>query len=337
MKNLKKYLSVALSLSIFSISALAAEIPKEVIPIGRSVGIKMLSNSAIIVKLSEINSLDGLISPGVKAGIHPGDVITKVNGTSISTNEDLENIINKSNGNLCKLDILRNNTPISIDIKPIKSVDDDKFKIGVWVRDSMAGIGTLTFADPSTLKFGALGHGINDIDSGILMHLTDGSIVESTITDVKKGTKGEAGELGGNFTNNNLGNLYKNTNQGIFGKLDDISLIKDLKSYPVASKSEISTGPAKVITNVEGNKTETFDIEIVKILKDGDETNRDMMIKINDPELIEKTGGIVQGMSGSPIVQNDKIIGAVTHVLINNPEKGYAIFVENMLSQAFDE
>lgn len=337
MKNLKKYLSIALSLSIFSISALAAEIPKEVVPIGRSVGIKMLSNSAIVVKLSEINSYDGLISPGIKAGIRPGDVIKAVNGNSIATNEDLENIISNSGGSICALDIIRDEKPISIDVKPIKSLDDDKFKIGVWVRDSMAGIGTLTFADPQTLKFGALGHGINDIDSGILMHLTDGNIVESTVTDVKKGTKGEAGELGGDFTNHTLGTLEKNTNQGIFGELTDMSLIKDLKAYPVATKSQIVTGPAKVITNVEGNKTETFDIEIVKILKDGDETHRDMMIKIADPRLIDKTGGIVQGMSGSPIVQNDKIIGAVTHVLINNPEKGYGIFVENMLEQAFEK
>lgn len=337
MKNLKKYLSIALSLSIVSISALAIDIPKEVVPIGKSVGIKMLSNSAIVVKLSDINSSDGLIAPGIKAGIVPGDVITNVNGMTISTNEDLENIINNSNGNLCTLDIIRDSKPISINIKPIKSIDDGKFKIGVWVRDSMAGIGTLTFADSKTLKFGALGHGINDVDSGILMHLTDGTIVESTVNDVKKGTKGQAGELDGNFTNHTLGVLDKNTNQGIFGTLADDSLIKDLKSYPVALKSEIITGPAKVITNVEGNKTETFDIEIVKILKDGDDTHRDMMIKITDPNLIEKTGGIVQGMSGSPIVQNDKIIGAVTHVLINNPEKGYAIFVENMLNQAFAE
>lgn len=337
MKNLKKYLSLALSLSMFSISAIAANIPTQVVPIGRSVGIKMLSNSAIVVKLSEINSANGLISPGVKAGIIPGDVIASVNGVNISKNEDLENIISQSGGDMCTLDIIRDSVPISIDIKPIQSLDDNKFKIGVWVRDSMAGIGTLTFADPETLKFGALGHGINDVDSGILMHLTDGTIVESTVNDVKKGVKGQAGELDGSFSNHTLGSLNKNTNQGIFGTLSDINLIKDLKPYPVATKSEITAGPAKVITNVEGNKTETFDIEIVKILKDGDETHRDMMIKITDPELIKKTGGIVQGMSGSPIVQNDKIIGAVTHVLINNPEKGYAIFVENMLNQAFDE
>ena len=208
------------------------------------------------------------------------------------------------------------------------------YQLGVWLRDSMAGIGTLTFADPETGLFGTLGHGINDVDTAVLMPLQSGSIMPASVPDVKRGASGQPGELHGQFDlTQDLGTLYANTSQGIFGQLKQAETVAGLEPVPVASREQVKTGKATILSNIRGDEVEEFEVEITHVY-DQDEGARSLMLQVTDPDLLEATGGIVQGMSGSPILQDGKLVGAVTHVLVNDPTRGYGIFIENMLDAA---
>lgn len=199
----------------------------------------------------------------------------------------------------------------------------------------MAGIGTLTFCEPATGRFGALGHGINDVDTAQLMPLQSGSIMYSEVTDVKKGEKGAPGELHGAFqVNRDLGELYANTASGVFGRLEDGTLTDGLEPVPVAERKEVKTGAATILSNIAGDQVEEYQVEIIRVYPANGADTRNLMLKVTDPRLLETTGGIVQGMSGSPILQNGKLVGAVTHVLVNDPTQGYGILAENMLLEA---
>lgn len=199
----------------------------------------------------------------------------------------------------------------------------------------MAGIGTMTFYDPQTGTFGALGHGINDVDTAQLMPLQSGGVMEASVTDVKKGVKGTPGALQGTFnTSRDVGGLWANTDGGVFGTLADQKMVEGLTPMEVAAPAEIQIGPATILSNITGETVEEYTVEITKVYLADDGDTRDLMLTVTDPRLLEGTGGIVQGMSGSPILQNGKIIGAVTHVLVNDPTTGYGIFLENMLSAA---
>ena len=213
--------------------------------------------------------------------------------------------------------------------------DQGQYAIGAWIRDSMAGIGTMTYYDPDSGAFGALGHGITDSDTALLMPFSSGSILASTVKAVKKGTAGEAGELRGDFDlTGDLGDLYANTNSGIFGTLSPCELTEQMgQALPVAEPDEVHTGPATIRSNVDGDAVREYDIEILKVSA-GASDGRELLISVTDPELIDATGGIVQGMSGSPILQDGKFVGAVTHVLLNDPTKGYGILLDTMLSAA---
>jgi stage IV sporulation protein B len=217
--------------------------------------------------------------------------------------------------------------------------DDKKYHIGLWVRDSTAGIGTLTFYDPKTSAFGALGHGITDIDTGLLMPVDSGEIIESSILGIKVGKSGVPGELKGVFIEDmRLGTIENNSEFGIYGKLSDNAANKITgKLYPIGLRSEIKEGPAVILSNIDGKSIAEFEIEIQKVSRQNINGSKGMIIKVTDQKLLEATGGIVQGMSGSPIIQNGKIIGAVTHVLVNDPTKGYGIFIEGMLKNLPDE
>ena len=216
----------------------------------------------------------------------------------------------------------------------VKCSTDGAYKLGAWIRDSMAGIGTLTFYDPETGAFGALGHGINDVDTALLMPLESGSIMYATVADVKKGESGSPGELHGAFqVDRDMGELYANTGSGVFGTLTDDSLTDGLRPVPVAARREVKLGGATILSNVAGDTVEEYAVEITKVYPGSGGDTRELMVKVTDPRLLEATGGIVQGMSGSPILQNGKLVGAVTHVLVNNPTEGYGILAETMLAQ----
>ena len=207
------------------------------------------------------------------------------------------------------------------------------YRIGVLARDSLAGIGTLTYVDPQTGAFGSLGHGICDSETGVLLPLQEGTIIHSTVSSVQRGKAGEPGSLQGEFsTEKPLGTVAQNTESGIFGTMTDDSLYSELQCVPVASADEIKIGDAEILSNVDGDSVQRYSVQIVKLYPANDEYGRSMMLRVTDSQLAEKTGGIVQGMSGSPILQNGKLIGAVTHVLVDNPMEGYGISMEKMLA-----
>lgn len=308
-----------------------------VYPGGQPVGIKLNTKGALIIALSDIETKDGIVSPASKAGIQIGDSIIKINGVNINSSEDVSTYVNRCNGDEITITVYRKDNTLDVTVKPVLSANDGKYKIGLWVRDSTAGVGTLTFYDNKTGKFGALGHPITDVDTGNIMSISNGEVVSSNIVSIRKGAKGNPGELRGIFVDEekSLGNIYNNTECGIFGE-GNINLINNNYSnpLPIAFRDEIKVGKAQILTTVDGNDPKFYDIEIEKLLPQKEPGSKSMIIKIIDKEFLEKTGGIVQGMSGSPIIQNGKIVGAVTHVLINKPDTGYGIYIDWMLSDA---
>lgn len=301
------------------------------IPCGTPFGIKMLTNGVVIVGVADIRTEKDTVNPANIAGLKTGDVITAINGKAVLTNSEVADAVEKSGGSVMKFTVKRNGTALNIALKPVRSETDGLYKAGLWVRDSTAGIGTLTFYDPSTQCFGGLGHGICDSDTGKLMPLLNGDIVPVTINGVTKGQKGIPGELRGYFSDGSaVGNLDANVSAGVYGELNYVPQGTALK---VAMKQNVKAGPAKILTTIDGTRPRYFDVEIEKI-DYRDVQNKNMILRVTDPELLEKTGGIVQGMSGSPIIQNNMLVGAVTHVFVNDPTRGYGIFAENMLAES---
>ncbi|MBC2457238.1 SpoIVB peptidase [Clostridium beijerinckii] len=309
----------------------------EICPGGNPVGVRVNSEGVIIVGYSEIeinNKKEE--SPGKAAGLEIGDVILRVNGENMENSMDLLKTIKECDNESIKVDILRNGENLTKTIH-LKKENNKDYKIGLWIRDSTAGVGTMTFFDPTTKKFGALGHPITDADTNEPFLVKKGDLLESSIISVRKGEKGSPGELKGIFLNEETptGNIEKNTQSGIFGEIKNTQVLNNkIKPLKVGFRDEISVGKAKIITTVDESGPQEFDIEIEKTLNQSIPGSKSMVIKITDPRLLQKTGGIVQGMSGSPIIQNDKIVGAVTHVLINKPDTGYGIYIEWMLQEA---
>ena len=308
----------------------------EVYPGGISIGVKINNKGALVVGYSDISTHEGLSeSPGKVAGIELGDIIEEVNGENIETCSDLISKVKTCRNDEMTVKILRGNSEITKKVSLIK--EDNEYKIGLWVRDSTAGIGTLTFYDKDSKTFGALGHPITDGDTNVSFNIKSGTLLRSSVLSIKKGERGNPGEIKGLFINENesIGNIEKNTNSGIYGD-GSVELINPNfnKAMTVAYRDEIKEEHAQIITTVEDGGAKAYDIEILKLLPQDEPGSKSMIIKIVDPVLLEKTGGIVQGMSGSPIIQNGKIIGAVTHVLINKPDVGYGIYIEWMLQDA---
>lgn len=308
----------------------------EVYPGGISIGVKINNKGALVVGYSDISTHDGLSeSPGKIAGIELGDIIEEVNGENIETCSDLISKVKSCRNDELTVKILRGNSEITKKVPLIK--EDNEYKIGLWVRDSTAGIGTLTFYDKDSKTFGALGHPITDGDTNVSFNIKSGTLLRSSILSIKKGERGNPGEIKGLFINENesIGTIEKNTSSGIYGDgLTELINPNFNKAMTVAYRDEIKEGHAQIITTVEDDGAKAYDIEILKLLPQDEPGSKSMIIKIVDPVLLEKTGGIVQGMSGSPIIQNGKIIGAVTHVLINKPDVGYGIYIEWMLQDA---
>lgn len=307
----------------------------QVIPIGEIVGIKLYTSGVLVVGTSEISSDDGkFYKPFENAEIREGDSIIAVNNDIINNTDELINAINKCDGQTLQIKYKRKDEEKTCEITPVKD-KEGKYKIGLWVRDSAAGVGTVTFYNEQTQSFAALGHAITDIDTGEILQTTSGEIDNANIISITKGQENKPGKVQGTIKQNSMiGNIYKNTPFGIYGIIKNSKNINinDSKKVYVAERQEIDLGEAILLSDVDG-QTKEYKIEIQKTYLNNNYDNKSMVIKVTDEELLNKTGGIIQGMSGSPIIQNGKFIGAVTHVFIKNPTIGYAVFADKMISE----
>lgn len=305
----------------------------KVVLCGTPFGIKLFTNGVVIVGMTEVDSENGPFNPSKEAGLREGDRIISINDIQVTSNNQVASLIENLGGQIVHMEVERGGEEMSVEFEPVYSVSSKKYKAGLWVRDSSAGIGTLTFYDPETRAFGGLGHGICDIDTGELLPLGSGEIIPAEITSILKSVSGSPGELCGYFKETSvLGELSLNNEAGVYGQLKKYPVESD-KTYEVAMKQDIEEGEAQILSTVNSGEPKTYTIEIERIYYKSESKQKNMVIRVTDPELLEKTGGIVQGMSGSPIIQNGKFVGAVTHVFVNDPERGYAIFAENMVSE----
>lgn len=308
---------------------------REVGILGINVGLKMYTNGVLVVGMSEIENKDGYrVKPFENSGIKEGDMIKEINNTPIVNTNQLIELVNNAGESELKIKYQRGMDEFFYtSIIPVKS-SNDQYMLGLWVRDAAAGLGTLTYYNPETMRFAALGHGINDIDTGDLLNILNGEIITSNIISIVKGKSGRPGEIRGIIDNGiNVGDIDKNTDLGVFGTIKNIEYIKEkeLLKVPVANRNEIKTGKATIYCQISNEEVSQFEIEIKKIYKYNRSNNKSMFIKIKDKKLLEKTGGIIPGMSGTPIVQDGKFIGAITNVLLNDPTQGYAIFADMMM------
>ncbi len=296
---------------------------------GTPFGIKMFSDGVMVVGFSDIQTSTGFQCPAKLSGLKMGDVIVKINGKITRSNDDVEKIILLGGGSPLKVEFLRDNMPQSAVLVPVKDANLGSYRTGMWVRDSSAGVGTMTFYDVQKGLFAGLGHGIKDTDTQKDIRLLSGEIVPVKIMGLIKSENGTAGELKGTFTSSfATGKILANSTNGVYGT---IFTVPEGNLMQVASPQEISPGRATILTTISGTQPQEFDIVIEKIALTTSNQNKNMIIRITDPELLSLTGGIVQGMSGSPIMQNGKLVGAITHVFINQVERGYAVFAQNMV------
>lgn len=311
----------------------------KVIPGGQSIGVKLNTVGVLVVGYHLVETENGKKSPGELAGIKVGDMITGINGKKIENMDDLSPFIEEAGkiGKPLQLQVLRDQHSFTTKLVPLKDKHDHAYRIGLYIRDSAAGIGTMTFYDPVSKKYGALGHVISDMDTKKPIVVQNGQIMKSTVTSIEKGSSGNPGEKLARFSSDRevIGNITDNSPFGIFGTLSkpvDNGIFT--KPIPVALSSQVKEGPAKMLTVVENDKVEPFDIEIVSTIPQKFPATKGLVIRVTDPRLLKKTGGIVQGMSGSPIIQNGKLVGAVTHVFVNDPTSGYGVHIEWMLHEA---
>ncbi len=307
---------------------------KEVAACGNTIGVKLKMDGIMVIGVADVETKDGgSAAPSKNSGIKPGAIIHAVNGNETDTIDELVEEISDSSGKPLKINYTLGTQKMEAYLSPVLSAEDNMYHIGLWVKEGTAGIGTLTFFDPETGYFGALGHGITDMDTGMLVPIDKGEILESDILGVRIGKAGVPGELKGIFDEESiLGTIIKNNESGIYGSLMDRGrLMQGIKLYPIALRTEIYEGPAFILSNIGGKEIREFSVDIQKVSRQNLNGSKGMVIKVTDSELLKATGGIVQGMSGSPIIQDGKIVGAVTHVLVNDPTKGYGIFIEAMI------
>ena len=297
---------------------------------GTPFGIKMVTDGVMVVGTGAVTDCNSrAVSPAQTAGIQEGDIILSINGEKISSKKQLTKLVESSAGQPLSLVVRRGEQLTSLHLSPVRSSLDNSYHLGLWVRDSSAGIGTMTFYDPNNGCFAGLGHAICDVDTGQLMPLSQGEIVEASIIGVHAGKSGSPGQLQGAFVaNRSIGSLYTNSYNGVYGRLMNQPV--DAQTIPMAQCQEVRQGPVKILTTVSGQKPQLFDACIEKLSLSQDEPTKNMVLRITDPDLLELSGGIVQGMSGSPIIQDGMLVGAVTHEFVNDPTRGYVIFAENM-------
>ena len=300
---------------------------------GHVVGIAMKTEGVLVLGTGEVSSSTGQSQSPAKHVLQTGDVILACNGQAISEKEELAQAVQQSNQGQVTLTVLRQGKTCQI---PIQAIEDSRgeYRLGAWVRDSAQGLGTVTFIDPRTGAFGALGHGIYDVDTQSLLPLEEGVVTQSMLTGVEKSQTGQPGEIQGALVKNKpLGEVTQNTEAGIFGTIDRSKLSEvSAGSYPVAFRQDVTVGDAVILSDVLGGEVEAYDVRITQVNPNGLWGRQGMIVEVTDPELLEKTGGIVQGMSGSPIIQNGCLIGAVTHVFVQDSTKGYGIFLDEMMT-----
>ncbi|MCL7746155.1 SpoIVB peptidase [Halalkalibacter alkaliphilus] len=334
--------NVSLEVAGFPVKSIDVNVlPKtEVIPGGQSIGVKLNTEGVLVVGHHLVETEDGSSSPGEIAGIEVGDMITKIDDHEIQRMSQVGEYVQAAgdDGRKLKLEIKRDQQTLEKELIPLKAKGEHSYRMGLYIRDSAAGVGTLTFYDPESKKYGALGHVISDVDTQKPIVVHDGQIIRSSVTSIEKGSNGDPGEKLASLSNQRdvLGTIEKNSSFGIFGTLKEANLKNNIhdKKMPIAHSTHVKEGPAKILTVVEGEEVEEYDIEIVSSVPQKQPATKGMVIKVTDPKLLEATGGIVQGMSGSPIIQDGKIIGAVTHVFVNDPTSGYGCHISWMLEEA---
>lgn len=309
------------------------EQPRILVPGGKSLGVALKTSGVVVVGSSDLGKA---ASPARQAGILPGDVIQTVNGAPVEDAAALSSSL--SNGDRAHLEVLRNGETLDFDVTPAVDPRDGAYKLGVWVRQSTAGVGTLTYYDPESEEYGALGHAITDVDTGVIFPVGEGAVYENKVVRVTRGEEGAPGELTGEFFEEEvvLGGIERNTEYGVFGSAQG-GLSEDLlypDGLPIARRDEVHTGKAQILSTIDGSAVRAYDCEIEKLYSQSSPETRSMVVHITDPELLRRTGGIVQGMSGSPILQDGRIVGAVTHVFVSDPTRGYGVYIEWMLNAA---
>ncbi len=301
-------------------------------PGGDTFGVKMLTDGVIVAGTTELTANGRTYSPAYDGGLRAGDVIIRINGKDVKGVSDVTQAIESCGGKNIVFICKRGGKEQRFEVSPAYCEDSGKYKLGIWIRDNTAGIGTVTFIDPRTGEFGGLGHGIYDVDTGELLPLSRGIVTDVSVTGIIKGACGKPGEIRGYLKNEKLGALLKNNDCGVFGIFAPIPKIEEKDTLPIAHRSEVKEGKAKIRCTLDASGMQEYEVEILNINHEATGT-KCFTVRVTDATLLEKTGGIVQGMSGSPIIQNGKLVGAVTHVLINDPTSGYGIFIENMLDK----
>ena len=318
-KKIKKTIIIIVASFIMPISILAYS--DYIIAGGENVGIEINCEGVMVVGFYEINNKTQ------KNELKVGDIITSINKQKINNIDDMTKIISESNDKI-EIGYIRNNKQNYTTLELIKD-ENDVFKTGLYVKDQIKGIGTLTYIDPNTKLFGALGHEIIEKSTGKILEVKDGKLYNSTVTSIEPSRNGNPGEKNAVFKESTIGNIKENTNKGIFGTYKET--LPNKKLYKVANPNEIKEGKAKILTVLDGENIKEYEINILKVSKTD---TKNLLFEITDEELLKTTGGIIQGMSGSPIIQDNNIIGAVTHVVVDSPKKGYGIFITNMLEEA---
>lgn len=302
---------------------------------GETLGFSLQSKGVILIGGNYILSSNGIERPFENSGLRSGDVITHIDGVEINSVEDISNILRDFDGDSVSLKVKRNGEIFDVKIKPALDSLTNTYKLGLWVKEDAVGIGTLTFINATSKRFGSLGHSINDSETNEIIDVSGGNIYESKILGIKKGKSGKAGELMGTFSRENvIGSVDKNCEYGVYGFVDDVkALTVNKTSIEVGGRLSAKPGKAQILSSLDGENVEAYNIEIIKTNFQSSCNEKSMVIRATDENLIKKTGGIVQGMSGSPIIQDGKLIGAVTHVFVNDATKGFGIYIDWMLEQ----
>ena len=299
---------------------------------GEAFGIKLYTNGVIVVGTQEVETAQRRVNPAAQAGIEVGDIIISINNINVFSSDEVGYLLNDNNGKPFKIKLKRDGRYKTFVLTPVYSEREGCYKAGMWVRDSTAGIGTITYYDKKSGSFASLGHQVNDVDTNEIMPLLEGEAVCARVTKIQKASSGTTGSLNCEFQTTTIGTLLDNTEEGLYGSYSFIN--EDAYPISVARSDEVKKGRAQILSTIDEGKPRLYDVEITRVRLKRSSAQKDIVFKVTDKELLEKTGGIVQGMSGSPIIQNGKLIGAITHVIINNPKKGYAVFAETMLQKS---
>ena len=308
---------------------------KVLIPGGQSVGIRMNVKGVLVVGLEEIETENGVINPGFDAGLQIGDMIVEINNKKVYYASDVANLVNCEKNEKLILKIQRKKEFLSVSVTPVLDLVSGEYKIGVWVKERIAGIGTLTFFDPQKKVYAALGHGIYETQTGALLEVGEGTLLKTEVKSVQEGIAGKPGEIRGIFYGDEapIGEVKKNSVFGVYSQGKSTEIIENVQPMVIGNQEQVKKGKAYILTTIDGSTVEKFEIKITKVTKQDKANSKGIEIEVTDKRLLSHCGGIVQGMSGSPIIQNNRIIGAVTHVFVNNPLKGYGIFIEWMLRE----